>query len=92
MYTDKIRDDEHIITFIEEHENKAGSDDCIDSLLEGLKIFREINPDDYIEYAAEHDKVYGAGLEDLPGMTEMHVYRLICLGWHWDEDCFVLFI
>jgi hypothetical protein len=92
MYTEKIRDAEHIDEFMNEHENKASSDSVDDPLFEGLKIFREIKPEGYIEYATEHDKFYGAGLNDLPGITEMHVYRLMCLGWFWDEECFCMFV
>ena len=84
MYEDKIRDEEHLCEFMEQSEDKHSSSNEPDELLEGLKIFRELNPTGCIEYACAHDKFYGAHFDNLPGLTEMHVYRLSCLGWDYE--------
>ena len=69
------------------------SAEYVDGLLEGLKLFREINTG-YIGYAVVSDKFYGAGLHDLEDITESHIIRLGEYGWFFDPEgeCFCTFI
>ena len=54
-----------------------------ESIIEGLKILIENTPDGKTYCSAEHDILYGPGIEEIPaGQKEL----LDKLGWFWDED------
>ena len=54
----------------------------ITEILEGLKIFQQHTPDEWIE--ADFDEITGP---DKPDPKSKAGKQLIDLGWHWEDDC-----